>query len=603
VVTTELTTCTTYDGVKCWGSGVNGRLGTGSTSNQNSPPTDPIDLGSDFVAFKTSCALNHCCSLSTAHSVKCWGGWQGAGYSNGNNIDSPSELGDALPEHWSGGIHDIIALKDISCVLEYPGDVYCFGYYHYFFDLFTSWSGYKSASQAVKQNVGFEVDSLGGGYQTLCVAKANGRVTCKGPQFRSLSVTNKNVGGAVESVACGDRHCCALSTSKELTCWSGSSLTGPLPANHGLNVQDVGVGSSSTCIVSTGGEVKCYGLNQFNQLGGGSSTFWTSNTFQISSDFAPYNVAISSGGKANHFCVYDKWRPLMQCWGDNRYGQLGHGNTGIIDSRPYSRTMPMVAVGALCAPYLTGFHYSSYNGEWTEVPGVTKKKAPVYQRQTSYGTKYLWKYRNQRWGIGNDYTKKRFAMIRRHGPNLFDPCEGSTELNGHYACYNWMYVKNGKWTITPERSEQISCFNVDAAASMAGSEFTEDGEMEELLAPPPDESEAGPGDFIPMLAGAAVGALLVAVIVTVVVTVRKKMAAKSTELEMTEAVHVPDVSAMSGVDAVTEDSAHARAVTVSVSMDTAETMMNAEIDKEKETETEVEVVTATEMEAGSRNEC
>merc|ERR1712228_651753 len=102
--------------------------------------------------------------------------------------------------------------------------------------------------------------------------------------------------------------------------------------------------------------------------------------------------------------------------------------------------------------------------------------------------------------------------------------------------------------------------------------------------------------------GAAVGALLVAVIVAVVVAMRKRKTAKSTELEMTDAVHVPDVSVMtntereSGVDAATVHSSHVASVTVSVSMDAVETTMNAEM--EKETEAEVEVVTAMETDAG-----
>jgi len=576
VVTTARTTCTTYDGVKCWGSGGNGVLGTGSTSTQLSPPTDPIKLGSDFVAVKTSCAWTQCCSLSTAHSVKCWGQWEGAGYSYGNDIDSEDELGDALPAHWSdGGIHDIMVLFSMSCVLKWPGDVYCFGInrYDYFLDLWTKWVGYKEASQAVKQDVGFEVDSLGGGVMTLCVVTNHGRVTCKGAN----AVSNRDVGGAVESVACGLGHCCALivgQMSKRLDCWGDpGGEDGLPPVNPGLDVQDVGVGLYSTCIVSTRGEVKCYGRNYHNQLGVWSSSYTTSNTFQISSDFAPYDVAISSGGLAQHFCVYDKWRPLMQCWGRNHVGQLGYGDTF---SSSYLGTMPMVAVGALCAPYLTGFHYSGYNGEWVEVQGVTKRNAPVYQRWTRYGLRYLWKYDNQHWGIGPDHNRNGFFMIR-NGPNLFDPCEGSTELNSHHHCDYWMYWNGRKWTTTPKGSEQVSCFNVDASASIVNSTFTEEGELG------PGFDESGSGDFVVMIAGAAVGALLIAVIVAMVVAMRKKMTAKSTALEMPEAVHVPDVS-------------HLPAVTLSVSVDAVETTMDAEM--EKETETEVEAVTAMETDAG-----
>jgi len=581
VVTSSSTTCTTYDGVKCWGHGAHGVLGTGSSSSERSPPSDPIDLGSDFVATKTSCARTHCCSLSTGHSVKCWGQWEGAGYRHGKTIDSEAEMGNALPAHWSGGgIHDIMVLDHMSCVLKWPGNVYCFGKNTQ--NVFTNWNGFKKASKAVKMDLDFKVATLGGGYYTLCVATESGRVTCEGgASYHDLQVTNRDVGGAVESVACGKEHCCALTVSKTLDCWGSNEIAQPYNLGSGFHIQDIGVGIRATCVVSTAGAVKCFGTNLYRQ---------TSANGQIKAAFAPYDVGISSGGYANHFCVYDKWRPLMQCWGDNRDGQLGYGNTNK-KGRSYKKGMPLVDVGALCKPYLTGFPHWSFDGRWTVVPGVTKNGAPVYQKPYFWLTRYLWKWDEHKWGIGTDYNRNTFYMYREQGPNLFDPCEGST-------CYRWKYNKNGKWKTT-DGSEKISCFSIDASASMAGSEFTEEGEMEE--APPPDESEAGPGDFMPMLAGAAVGALLVAVIVAVVVTVRKKKAAKSTELEMTEAVHVPDVSVMTGGDKVVEDSSHAPAVTVSVSMDTLETMINAEM--KKETEAEVEVVTATEMEAGSRNEC
>merc|ERR1712168_1544953 len=72
------------------------------------------------------------------------------------------------------------------------------------------------------------------------------------------------------------------------------------------------------------------------------------------------------------------------------------------------------------------------------------------------------------------------------------------------------------------------------------------------------------GDFMMMAAGAAVGALLVAVAVAVVVAMRKRKSAKRTEMEMTEAVHVPDSSVMTP-DA-TERKAERDEVTVSVSV-------------------------------------
>jgi len=94
----------------------------------------------------------------------------------------------------------------------------------------------------------------------------------------------------------------------------------------------------------------------------------------------------------------------------------------------------------------------------------------------------------------------------------------------------------------------------------------------------------------PMVIGAAAGAALMVVIVAVVVAMRRRLSAKDSEQEMADAVHVHDGHI-----------SQAASATLSVSMDAVEVAANA--DTEKETEAEVEVVTATEMEAGSRNEC
>jgi len=94
----------------------------------------------------------------------------------------------------------------------------------------------------------------------------------------------------------------------------------------------------------------------------------------------------------------------------------------------------------------------------------------------------------------------------------------------------------------------------DASAMMQGDAVTEES-----------ASGSGSADLIMMAAGAAIGGLLVAVAVAVVVAMRKRKSAKRTEMEMTEAVHVPDSSVMTP-DA-TEKKAEGDEVTVSVSMD------------------------------------
>jgi len=60
-----------------------------------------------------------------------------------------------------------------------------------------------------------------------------------------------------------------------------------------------------------------------------------------------------------------------------------------------------------------------------------------------------------------------------------------------------------------------------------------------------DEEDSSFGSFIPMVLGAACGAFMVAIAVAFVVVMRRWNAAKTTELELNDVVHVPDESVMS----------------------------------------------------------
>jgi len=85
-------------------------------------------------------------------------------------------------------------------------------------------------------------------------------------------------------------------------------------------LQSLSAKQDSTCVVSSAGLVKCWGGNDFGQLGNG-----TTQAFKNT----PVSVANLSGVKQvdmgyNHACAITQ-TGVVSCWGDNNNGQLGDG--------------------------------------------------------------------------------------------------------------------------------------------------------------------------------------------------------------------------------------------------------------------------------------
>src|SRR5438128_9803607 len=83
------------------------------------------------------------------------------------------------------------------------------------------------------------------------------------------------------------------------------------------------VGSAHTCEILDDGSVRCWGLNNFAQLGDG--TFVNKSAPVTVTGLGPA-VSIAAGDV--HTCVIAS-NGSVSCWGDNSTGQLGNGTTGI----------------------------------------------------------------------------------------------------------------------------------------------------------------------------------------------------------------------------------------------------------------------------------
>ena len=133
----------------------------------------------------------------------------------------------------------------------------------------------------------------------------------------------------VAAIAVGWYHTCALTAVGGIKCWGdneygqlgdGTTTHRRMPvevAGLSSNVVAIAAGSSHTCALTAAGGVKCWGYNFYGQLGDGTKTdrLTPVDVFGLSSGIS----AIAAGG--DHTCALTA-AGGVKCWGDNFLGAL-----------------------------------------------------------------------------------------------------------------------------------------------------------------------------------------------------------------------------------------------------------------------------------------
>ncbi|MFE5646358.1 cutinase family protein [Rhodococcus sp. NPDC056516] len=210
-----------------------------------------------------------------------------------------------------------------------------------------------SGAIALTAGSGHTCALMSGGTATCWGYNANGQLGDGTTTHRSTPVEVVGLAGATALTA-GGSHTCALMPGGTATCW-GSNESGQLGdggapiAYRSTPVDVVGLagaialtaGNAHTCALMPGGTAKCWGYNQYGQLGDGSNY----NRRSTPVDVVGLSGAIALTAGGNHTCALMPGGTAT-CWGYNTNGQLGDGTTT-------QRSTPVEVVGLSGAIALT----------------------------------------------------------------------------------------------------------------------------------------------------------------------------------------------------------------------------------------------------------
>ncbi len=247
--------------VKCWGDNAYGQLGVGSTTDSNSVPGSAIDInGLDALAI--TAGANHTCVIrdQATDDVVCWG----LNNSGQLGIGSTTSIGDEAGEMGASlttvdlATHSLTPTKlaagdEHTCITSADNKLFCWGANA------NGQLGYGSTDNkgdAAAELAGLTANSLStapsslvlGGDQT-CLIFSDNTAQCFGDNaFGQLGIGDTSARGDAPG---------ELSSLSTINFGSGAAST----------VLSLDTRGDHVCAIVNTGEIKCYGKNDYGQLG------------------------------------------------------------------------------------------------------------------------------------------------------------------------------------------------------------------------------------------------------------------------------------------------------------------------------------------------
>lgn len=346
--------------VRCWGDNSDGQLGNNSTTGS----TVPVSVlgGLSNVAWITA-GDAHTCAVTTTGAAYCWGENSAGQLGNGSVTQHSTPV---LVSGFGSGVSTMDAGGEHTCARTSAGAMACWGD-NDFGQLGDGTTGINRLIPVAVSGLSSGVVSMTAGASHSCARVATGGVKCWGLNSdgqlgdgsvsqRSMPVDVVSLPTSVASISAGHAHTCAVTLSNSLLCW-GDNAFGQLgdqsfePRSVPVEVAEVGnaafavsAGGTHSCARVSGGAVWCWGDNSDGALGNGHDSLRRTPTRVVLSTDFPSLVA----GMFNT-CSTNSFVGVVHCWGDNRFGQLGLGNT-------LQRRWPTTVSGPRGGPAAGAYH-------------------------------------------------------------------------------------------------------------------------------------------------------------------------------------------------------------------------------------------------------
>ncbi len=331
--------------VKCWGENGKQQLGI-SNDNYQTQPTLVATSTLSTTAKSVSVGGRHTCVLTKNDKVRCWGD-VGQLQTGGDPFNITHQGNFVEKGNWS----------------------------------FPLWKGSQN------QNA----NAVSAGYEHTCaILRGVKTVTCWGQDAHGQSAggsPNLGVNRMANGIEAGTRHTCALLDNDSVKCWGSygnqtisSSTT--LALNGGITnitngIVDLGsktavklTGAGHTCALLNDETVKCWGINDEGQIGGGVASTGRVLRSSVGDPVSGLAVLDIAAGW-DHTCAILKTTNEVKCWGNNSEGQLigsvtmKNGQDGVgtstgktvalsVSTTPSSSTLGKKLSARLCGITLSG---------------------------------------------------------------------------------------------------------------------------------------------------------------------------------------------------------------------------------------------------------
>ena len=289
-------TCAIQNGaLKCWGNNLYGQLGD-NTSGATAKKDEPTQVIASGVRAVSAGYAHTCAIMDSDGELKCWGrnnyGQLGDNTSGATaNKDEPTQVIASGVKSVSTGAYHTCAIMDSD------GELKCWGRNSY------GQLGDDSNGETAHKDEPTQVIASG---------------------VRSVSAGDAHTCAIMDSS--GELKCWGRNNDRQLGL--GSSITADKDEPTQViasGVRAVSADGSHTCaIIDSSGELKCWGLNDNGQLGDGTSGS-AANKDEPTQAIASGVRVVSAGG--SHTCAIIDSSGELKCWGRNNYGQLGDKTT------------------------------------------------------------------------------------------------------------------------------------------------------------------------------------------------------------------------------------------------------------------------------------